>query len=124
MTLFDAIVAGVKGLFWRAGKGRLKGTNADNCLSLQVTDIAKKLQEEWNTQKNGEVTPADIAKGSGRKVWWKCSTCGHEWQARVFSRYAGCGCPECAKIQAAWTRRKKKDKFQLQLFEVNGTFPA
>lgn len=123
MKLLSDISAFIKGFVWRVHGKHLKGTNAENCLSLQQTDIAKKLINEWNRDKNGELTPADIARGSGRKAWWKCEACGYEWEARVFSRYAGCGCPECAKVKAAWTRRNKKDKFQLQLFEANGSFP-
>ena len=107
----------LRSLIWRVRGRHLKGTNAENCLSFQTTDVAKLLQEEWDPEKNGEITPADIARGSGRKAWWKCSVCGYEWQARVYSRYAGCGCPVCAKGKAAWTRRKKKDRFQLQLFK-------
>lgn len=114
---FCDIVARMRSLLWRMRGNRLKGTNAENCLSLQTTEVAELLRREWHEEKNGEITPADIARGSGRKAWWKCSACGHEWQARVFSRYAGCGCPECAKVKAAWTRRLKKDKYQLQLFE-------
>lgn len=117
MRILATVILRVRNLLWRVRGNRLKGTNAENCLSLQTTEVAELLRREWHEEKNGAITPADIARGSGRKAWWKCSKCGHEWQARVFSRYTGCGCPECAKVKAAWTRRKKKDKFQMQLFE-------
>ena len=32
---------------------------------------------------------------SHKKVWWQCSE-GHEWQAFVFNRTKGWGCPQCA----------------------------
>ena len=32
--------------------------------------------------------------GSHQKVWWQCSK-GHSWQAKVYSRSAGSGCPYC-----------------------------
>lgn len=121
---FASLFAALKRWFLRTSDTRLRGTTDENVLSRQKSDVAELLKREWNCEKNGEVTPNDIARGSGRKAWWRCEVCGHEWQARVFSRFDGCGCPECAKVKAAWTRRKKKDKFQLQLFEVNGTFPA
>ena len=113
----------VRSWFRRAPETRLRGTTDGNALARQKSEIAELLKREWNQAKNGALTPNDIARGSGRKAWWKCETCGHEWEARVFSRFDGCGCPECAKVKAAWTRRNKKDKFQLQLFEANGSFP-
>lgn len=53
------------------------------------------LLEEWAADKNGDLTPKDFVRGSHKKVWWRCDK-GHEWQARVFSRAQGCGCPVCA----------------------------
>ena len=52
------------------------------------------LSNEWNSNKNGNLTPNDVSYRSGKKAWWKCSN-GHEWQATIASRYAGSGCPYC-----------------------------
>ncbi|MDZ4221296.1 MAG: zinc-ribbon domain-containing protein, partial [Patescibacteria group bacterium] len=41
--------------------------------------------------------PEMVRAGTNIKLWWKCATCGHEWQALGNSRaYAGTGCPACA----------------------------
>jgi hypothetical protein len=53
------------------------------------------LVEEWHPTKNGSLTPKDVTPGSQKRVWWKCPE-GHEWQARIFSRSRGNGCPFCA----------------------------
>lgn len=37
-----------------------------------------------------------VQAGSAKKVWWECSECFHEWEAHVFSRLKGSGCPKCA----------------------------
>ena len=50
---------------------------------------------EWHPTKNGQLTPQQIVYGTARKVWWKCGY-GHEWQAYVFNRARGVGCPVCA----------------------------
>ncbi|MBQ2603066.1 MAG: hypothetical protein II583_06585, partial [Oscillospiraceae bacterium] len=53
------------------------------------------LLREWDYDKN-EKLPSDYSYGSGEKVFWICSTCGHSWQATINSRHRGAGCPACA----------------------------
>jgi len=54
------------------------------------------LLEEWNYEKNGDLRPSDLSPNSNAKVWWRCKTCGHEWDSMVSNRTHGCGCPCCA----------------------------
>lgn len=58
------------------------------------------LLDQWHEQKNGELTPRDVARGSHRKVWWKCEK-GHEWLAEVKERAGGKGCPVCRNRKVA-----------------------
>jgi len=53
------------------------------------------LANEWDYDKNGEITPDTVTLGSTRKVWWKCNE-GHEWQALINNRTKGRGCPYCS----------------------------
>lgn len=53
------------------------------------------LLRQWDAEKNGGLSPADVTPGTHRKVWWKCSA-GHTWRAEVKARAEGCGCPVCA----------------------------
>ena len=53
------------------------------------------LLRQWQTGKNGALTPDGVAAGSHKSVWWQCEK-GHEWQAAVASRVNGAGCPVCA----------------------------
>lgn len=53
------------------------------------------LAEEWDAARNGELTPEDVQPGTMKKVWWRCRE-GHSWEAAVYSRTAGTGCPYCA----------------------------
>lgn len=55
------------------------------------------LSREFNIDKNAGTTAKDYFPNSGKKVWWKCSKCGHEWQAQIIKRNKGQGCPECYK---------------------------
>jgi very-short-patch-repair endonuclease len=53
---------------------------------------------EWHPTRNGRTTPADVSYGASQRVWWLCSHCGNEWQAWVYNRVKGTGCPDCAQI--------------------------
>lgn len=53
------------------------------------------LAAQWHPSMNGELSPAQVSAGSGRKVWWICEK-KHEWQAVISARTRGTGCPVCA----------------------------
>ena len=52
------------------------------------------LVAQWHPTKNGDLTPESVGIASQEKVWWLCDF-GHEWQALVFPRTKGVGCPVC-----------------------------
>ena len=54
------------------------------------------LLKEWNYEKNHSLTPNDVTEGSNKKVWWRCSICGYEWEARISNRNHGRNCPVCS----------------------------
>jgi hypothetical protein len=58
------------------------------------------LAKEWHPSRNGDLNPRNVTPGSGKKVWWICIS-GHEWQAPVYSRNRGSGCPVCNKPTVA-----------------------
>ena len=70
-----------------SGRYAIKGEN-----DLQT--VNPMLANEWHHEKNNELTPFDVMPNSRKKVWWKCSK-GHEWQAMIYSRNNGSGCPIC-----------------------------
>lgn len=53
------------------------------------------IAAQWHNTKNGSLKPSDFTHGSSKKVWWQCKH-GHEWEAAVYSRTNGKGCPYCA----------------------------
>ena len=69
-----------------------------NDLATQRPDLAR----EWLSSKNGDLKPTEIAPNYGKKVWWKCATCGHEYRKTPNKRVsAGQGCTECSKKSVA-----------------------
>ncbi len=63
----------------------------ENSLLKRNPDLAK----EWNTFKNGTLTPDMVTPNSAKKVWW-IGDCGHEWEASIASRnHMKSGCPYC-----------------------------
>ena len=58
-----------------------------------------RLLRQWHPTRNGALTPRDVSRGSKRKIWWLCEK-GHVWQAMVYARADGSGCPYCAGKEA------------------------
>jgi len=56
------------------------------------------LLAEWHPTRNGGLDPYTIKPGSERRLWWRCSYCGRDWQAPPMSRRRSPrgGCPTCA----------------------------
>ena len=66
----------------------------DNNLKVINPDLAK----EWHPFNNFDLAPKNVSPNSGIKAWWICNK-GHEWEARVYSRAKGHGCPYCSRRQ-------------------------
>jgi DNA-directed RNA polymerase subunit RPC12/RpoP len=84
-------------------KSRANGCGCPVCAGKTIVpginDLATRFPEiaaEWNEDKNTVLCAGDISPGSRKKVWWRCGTCGSDYQASVVSRTNGTGCPVCA----------------------------
>jgi len=67
----------------------------ENSLAATRPDIAA----QWHPTLNDPLTPHDVSRGSGKKVWWRCSVDpSHEWEAHINNRTKpnGSGCRLCA----------------------------
>ena len=100
-----------KRVWWKCQRGhewqatidnRNKGKGCPYCSGRYAVKDENDLQtvnptlaKEWNFEKNNGVTPIDVKPNSNKQVWWKCIK-GHEWQATINSRNAGCDCPICS----------------------------
>ena len=92
-----------KGHEWQATiASRNKGAGCPYCFGRNAITGENDLQtvnptlaNEWNYDKNNNLSPTNVLPNSNKKVWWKCSK-GHEWQAQIASRNRGNGCPYCA----------------------------
>lgn len=73
------------------------GNNKKSKVTLEEWCIENNsnLCDEWNYEKNLDITPQSVTYGSHIKVWWKCSK-GHEWEAQIKSRTYNRGCPFCS----------------------------
>lgn len=57
------------------------------------------LLDEWDNERNGDLTPHNVSYGCKKRVWWRCSK-GHSWEDPVGYRVdkyrdSGKGCPVC-----------------------------
>ena len=80
--------------------------------SLEI--LYPQLAAELHPIRNDDLDPYRLGAGSKRRVWWRCSSCGHEWRALVRGRSKeGYGCPRCArKRQAAARRGVPRERFR------------
>lgn len=106
---------GTKKLWWQCAKGheweatlrsRLSGRGCPYCAGFYViqgeTDLATthpELAAQWHSTKNGDLRPAQVSAGSGKKIWWRCEK-GHEWEASPSTRSKGHSCPHCSGLRA------------------------
>lgn len=78
------------------------------------------VAEEWNYEKNENLTPDMFSYASNDKVWWKCRKCGREWKAAVCDRtVGGKGCKVCSDKKSASKRRLTNEEFLDKLSKVN-----
>ena len=93
------------GYEWKASPNNRKKGSGCPCCSGRVpksgvNDFATlypKLLKEWDYDKNIDLDPSQFLPGSGKKVSWKCSQCGNEWNTSIAKRTQGHGCPKCSR---------------------------
>lgn len=92
----------------------LEFSHKKNSLISQYPDLV----DEWNYEKNIGIKPNFITPGSNRKVWWKCG-CGNEWEAVIYSRVKGNGCPDCGKKKQIKSAIKNLISKNASLYDKN-----
>lgn len=85
----------------RSVKNRNSGNGCPYCTNQRVlagfNDLATiypELAKEWDYERNGSLMPDQVLPGAEKKVWWLCEK-GHSWDAYIFNRKRGVGCPYC-----------------------------
>lgn len=86
---------------WQAAvANRTKGNGCPYCASKHVlpgvTDLATlrpDLATQWHS--SNELRPEQVVPGARRKATWQCAK-GHVWEAAIYRRSAGIGCPYCS----------------------------
>lgn len=100
-----------KNVWWMCSRGhewqttpnaRRAGRGCPICANKSVTsgqnDLATtnpELAQEFDAEKNGNLTASALVAGSNKKIWWRCKQ-GHSWQNTVNNRTRGQGCPYCS----------------------------
>ena len=144
LTPYDVTCNSGKYVWWQCSKNpkhewpakiysRNDGNNCPYCFGRYPTKdnnlliCESELCKEWNYDKNKK-RPDEYTPNSGKKVWWVCKECNHEWKCAIFdrSRKDGkkCGCPECNKSKGEkkidevlfknnWIKIKQKEFIQL-----------
>ena len=68
-----------------------------NKVFVGFNDLATVFPEvaaEWSER--NEKKPTEVTAFANRKAWWKCGTCGYEWNTLISTRSGGSECPCCS----------------------------
>jgi hypothetical protein len=87
---------------WEEGiRYRVRGYGCPYCsgkrVMIGINDLQTcrpELVNEWDYEKNS-LLPSQVKHTSSKKAWWICHL-GHSWEARIYTRSSGVGCPYCA----------------------------
>ncbi len=99
-------------VWWKCKKGhewehkitdRNRGDGCPYCSNRKIligyNDLATtdyELVKEWNYERNNQLKPTEIVRGSAKVIWWKCGKCKGEWKTKLFYRTKmKHGCPYC-----------------------------
>ena len=64
------------------------------------------IAQEWDFEKNGEVTPNKIRPQTNKAYGWVCMKCNFRWTATVSHRVCGRGCPKCGRERTIQSLKK------------------
>jgi hypothetical protein len=105
---------------WRARRDAPGRYRVQRWRSLAV--LRPDLAAELHPTRNGDRDPHALAPTSSRRVWWRCASCGHEWETSVAARARGDGCRECAR--RAQIGRRVRVRPGQSLAELSPDLPA
>lgn len=78
-------------------------------LASNLSSLFADIAAEWHPTLNEDRLPELTRPASRDKAWWKCASCGHDWETAPRKRtQTGSGCLQCARKQGAISTRKPK----------------
>ena len=63
------------------------------CISSIRLRISFSASTRSLSRSSVQLEPTQLTVRSGKKVWWRCENCGQSWQATIYNRSKGNGCP-------------------------------
>jgi len=93
---------------WQARPDQRHGEKQTGCpycagrlvqAATSLAAVAPEVTAQWHTSRNGDLRPEEVLATSGRRVWWHCGVCGHDWAAAISDRTRGTGCRVCARAE-------------------------
>lgn len=83
-----------------AGKGCPYCSGRKVSSENSLKNIAPKVARFWDYDKNEDLTPDKVTKGSDKSVYWCCDK-GHTWEAKIYKmvKIKTIHCPKCRTIK-------------------------
>jgi len=80
-------------------------TNHRMCQHNTLLTMAPAVAVYWDSAKNA-LTPEQVMAHSATRRHWLCPSCGHSWQAPIFSKVRDrSGCPKCSSKHKAINKK-------------------
>ncbi|MBX9720491.1 MAG: zinc-ribbon domain-containing protein [Candidatus Obscuribacterales bacterium] len=86
------------------------------CSDNALSDVFPKVAVEWHPKKNGKQKPSDVTYASGKRAWWLCRSCKHEWNCVIADRtILEAGCPACYEARLQYAREHPEPRIRNRL---------
>ena len=81
--IFDASLNNISGNKWCSYCAQKKLCNNDSCKWCLESSFASHEKSNMWSVKNGDITPREVFKCSGKTYWFQCKDCTHDFQAKI-----------------------------------------
>ena len=93
---FDSMLYNIVAGSWCSYCGGMRLCDDNNCQHcLNKSFASHEKAQFWHPTKNGTLVPRDVFKNTGKKYWFKCGVCNHDFVSSLDHIVAGRWCPTC-----------------------------
>ena len=82
-----------------------------------LATLFSEVANEWSDK--NEKKPTEVMAFANSKAWWKCRTCGYEWNTLISTRSVGSKCPCCSGYTFIKGKPEMKEGNPIRLYSLD-----